>query len=239
VRLRCPRAPPPTPARRPPFAGKLAALPRVALGTFAAGARRRYRFELTYPNGPAVADNAYQGASTSIRFDWDAVAVGGSARPAPTPVPGTPEAGAAPSGGTAASPARGASTQAGSGSSSGSGGTTTPAGANGVGGSVAAFRVALGGAPKPLVSGRLVTWMSSTTPSTARVTGTVSFPGRRLKLRPATVKLQAKRRAVRLRLPAAAVKPGAKRRLTVRLKVTAAAGTRTATVRRTLRVTAR
>ena len=192
----------------PLFAGKLAALPRVALGTFAAGAQRRYRFELTYPSGPAVVDNAYQGASTSIRFDWDAVAVGGSARPTPTPVPGASGGGAtSPAGTAAATPARGASTPARSGSSSGSGGTATPAGANGVGGSVAVFRVALGGARKPYAKRRLVTWMSSTTPSKARITGTVSFPGRRLKLRPLTV--------------------------------TATAGTRKATIRRTLRVTAR
>jgi hypothetical protein len=223
----------------PLFAGKLAALPRVALGTFTAGAQRRFRFELTYPSGPAAVDNAYQGASTSIRFDWDAVAVGGSARPIPTPLPGPSGAGATPAAGSAASPARGASTPAGSGSSSGSGGATTPAGANGVGGSMTVFRVALGGARTPLVKRRLVTWMSSTTPSKGRITGTVSFSGRRLKLRPATVKLQAKRRTVRLPLPAAAVRPGGKRRLTVRLKVTATAGARKATISRTLRVTAR
>jgi hypothetical protein len=225
----------------PLFAGKLATLPRVALGTFAAGAQRRYRFELTYPNGPAVVNNAYQGASASIRFDWDAVAVGGSARPTPTPLPGASGTGATqPAAGSAAAPARGASTPARPGStSSGSAGTATVAGANGVGGSVAVFRVALGGARKPFAKRRLVTWMSSTTASKARITGTVSFAGRRLKLRPATVKLQAKRRTVRLRLPAAAVRPGAKRRLTVRLTVTATAGTRKATIRRTLRVTAR
>jgi hypothetical protein len=44
---------------------------------------------------------------------------------------------------------------------------------------------------------------------------------------------------VRLRLPAAAVTPGEKRQLTVRLKATATAGPRTATIRRTLRVTTR
>jgi hypothetical protein len=216
------------------YAGKLAALPRIALGTLAAGAERRYRFELTYPNGPAAVDNAYQGASSSVQFDWDAVSVGEAARPAPTPLPAPSGPTATPSivGGTGAAPAMGGAGPASTPSSTG-------AGANGLAGSVTVFGVALGGAPTPLVDGRLVTWMSSTSASTARVTGTVSFSGRRLNLRPTTVKLQSKRRTVRLRLPAAAVTPGVKRQLTVRLKATATAGTRTATIRRTLRVTTR
>jgi hypothetical protein len=219
------------------FAGKLAALPRLPLGTLAAGVRRRYRFELTYPNGPAAVDNAYQGASTSVRFDWDAVSVGGSARPAPAPPPPAPAPAAPPSGATGGS---GSSARGGvPATPAAAAPASTPAGANALAGSVAVFRVALGGARKPLVKGRLVTWMSSTTASTARISGTVSFAGRRLGLRPATAKLQARRRTVRLRLPAAAVRPGAARRLTVRLKVTATAGTRKATIRRSLRVTAR
>src|SRR6185295_13578374 len=72
------------------FAGKLATFTRASLGTFAPGASRRYRFELAYPNGPAVADNALQGATTSVQFDWDAAASGGAAGPNPTPVPATP-----------------------------------------------------------------------------------------------------------------------------------------------------
>jgi hypothetical protein len=217
------------------YSGKLAALPRVALGTLAAGAERRYRFELTYPNGPAAVDNAYQGASASVRFDWDAVSVGDAARPTPTPLPAPSGTTATPSivGGAGAAPAKG-------GTGSASTPSSTRAGANGLAGSVTVFRVALGGAGKPrLVNGRLVTSMSSTSASKARITGTVSFSGRRLALRPATVKLQAKRRTVRLRLPAAAVAPGVTRRLTVRLKATATAGTRKATIRRTLRVTTR
>ena len=72
------------------FAGKLGALPKVALGTFPAGAAHRYRFVLTYPAGtPAEIDNAYQGASTSIQFDWDAVAIGGAAGTPSTPATGS------------------------------------------------------------------------------------------------------------------------------------------------------
>ena len=59
-----------------------------------------------------------------------------------------------------------------------------------------------------------------------------------MKLRPTTVKLAPKARTVRLGLPAAAVR-GAKRRLTVRLTVTAASGARRDTLRRTLRVSSR
>ena len=59
-----------------------------------------------------------------------------------------------------------------------------------------------------------------------------------MKLRPTTVKLAPRAKKVRLRLPAAAVS-GPKRRLTVRLTVTAASGARNATLRRTLRVASR
>jgi hypothetical protein len=198
------------------FSGKLADFHRAALGTFAAGGARRYRFELAYPAGlPAVADNLLQGASTSVQFDWDAVASGGASRPAPTPVPSTPgPTPVVPRTPTPAPP------------------TTTAAPA------AAALTVALGPAARPVSGGRLVTWMSSSAPASARVTGTVAFSGKRVKLPETTVKLTAKRHAVRLRLPAAAVAPGAKRRLTVRLAITATAGGRKVTVKRTLGVTA-
>jgi hypothetical protein len=80
--------------------------------------------------------------------------------------------------------------------------------------------------------------MSSSASTTARVTGTVSFSGRRLALSPATVKLTAQRRTVRLKLPTAAVSSRAKRTLTVRLAIAAGTGARAVTVKRTLRVTA-
>jgi hypothetical protein len=78
----------------PVYDGSLAGFTGVALGTFAAGAAHRYRFELAYPAGrTAAADNPYQGASASVAFDWDAVATadGGATTPtAPTPTPTTP-----------------------------------------------------------------------------------------------------------------------------------------------------
>jgi hypothetical protein len=41
------------------------------LGTFAAGEKHRYRFDVTLP---ASTDNSFQGKSASIEFDWDAAA---------------------------------------------------------------------------------------------------------------------------------------------------------------------
>jgi hypothetical protein len=203
------------------FAGKLATFRRADLGPFAPGAARRYRFELAYPVGPPAVDNLLQGVSTSVQFDWNAVASGGASRPGPTPVP--PSLPPAPASGPPPAPTTPSAKPA---------PTPAPPPAS------AALTVALGPAPRPVANGRLVTWMSSSTATSARVTGTVAFSGRRVKLRPTTVKLTATRRTVRLKLPAAAVAPGAKRRLTVRLAIAATAGGRKVTVKRTLRVTA-
>jgi len=213
------------------FAGKLGALPKVALGTFPAGAAHRYRFALTYPAGiPAEIDNAYQGASTSIQFDWDAVPIGGAAGTTPT----TPPTGS----GTGPGGATGAA-----GGSAGTGGiapATPPTAADAIPATTAAstFRVTLVVRRKrPVVKGRLVTTLASTGASRARVTGTVSWKGhRRMKLFPTAVELAPRAKKVQLRLPAAAVS-GPRRRLTVRLTVTATSGARKATLRRTLRVT--
>jgi len=208
------------------FAGKLATFARASLGTFAPGASRRYRFQLAYRAAPAIADNALQGATTSVRFDWDATASGGAAGPSPTQAPATPTPVVA----APAAPAAPAATATGKAPTTAAPATTAPPP------SVAALTVSLGTAPTPVAKGRLITWMSSSTAATARVTGTVSFSGRRAKLPAATVKLTAKRRTVRLKLPSAAAKAGAKRALTVRLNIAATAGGRTTTVERTLRV---
>jgi hypothetical protein len=216
------------------FAGKLGALSRVALGTFPAGAAHRYRVALTYPAGvPAEIDNAYQGASASIRFDWDAVAIGGTAG---TPTTPATDSGSGAGGGT------GAAGGAGGGAGGGAAPATSPAASAAIPATTApaSFRVTLVVAgSRPVVKGRLVTAMASTGASRAHVTGTVSWEGHRpMKLRPMSVKLAPTARKVRLQLPAAAVR-GPKRRLTVRLTVTAASGARTATLRRTLRVSSR
>src|SRR3954449_1889258 len=202
------------------YAGKLAGFRGLALGTFAPGGARRYRFEVAYPAGRTAAmDDPYQGASTSLGLSWTATAI---AAPAPAPV--LPSAAPAPPPSAPAAPAPAPAAPAPAPT------PTAPA--------APALTVTLGAAAKPVAKGRLVTWFASSTAATARVTGTVSFKGHKaMKLRATSVKLAAgERQTVRLTLPAAAVAP--KRRLTVRLSVTATAGARTATVKRTLRVTA-
>ncbi|HEX2105485.1 MAG TPA: hypothetical protein VHF51_17660, partial [Solirubrobacteraceae bacterium] len=77
------------------YTGKLAAFTRAPLGTLGVGAAHRYRFEVTYPPGrAAAADNALQGATTSVAFTWDAVAT--ATTPTPTPPTPTPPALASP-----------------------------------------------------------------------------------------------------------------------------------------------
>lgn len=54
------------------YTGKIAALPPAALGTLAAGDSRTYDFRVLFPDaGPGV-ENAYQGSSMSVQFDWTA-----------------------------------------------------------------------------------------------------------------------------------------------------------------------
>ncbi len=54
------------------YTGLMSAMPTtIALGVFAAGATHRYQFTMTFPDsGLNGADNAYQGASTSVEYDW-------------------------------------------------------------------------------------------------------------------------------------------------------------------------
>jgi spore coat-associated protein N len=57
------------------YSGTVAAMGTQALGTFAAGAIHRYSFVVTFPDTGAPgagADNAYQGASTSVLYTWTA-----------------------------------------------------------------------------------------------------------------------------------------------------------------------
>jgi hypothetical protein len=64
----------PAPAPVQKYSGKLGAMGTIALGTYAPGDTHRYRFTVTFPDGGANgADNAYKGASTSVRYDWESV----------------------------------------------------------------------------------------------------------------------------------------------------------------------
>ena len=55
------------------YDGKIAALTPTALGTLAAGDSRVYEFRVSFPDAGAGAENAYQGSTMSVQFDWTAV----------------------------------------------------------------------------------------------------------------------------------------------------------------------
>jgi hypothetical protein len=58
-------------AAAPVYAGVVADLRTVELGTLAQGETRRYRFTVSFPSGrPEAIDNLYQGASTAVTFVW-------------------------------------------------------------------------------------------------------------------------------------------------------------------------
>ena len=57
----------------PIYSGTVAGMGTIALGTFAAGATHTFTFAVTFPDsGPNGADNAYQGKSTTVTYDWTA-----------------------------------------------------------------------------------------------------------------------------------------------------------------------
>lgn len=65
----------------PVYQGPLSSLPQVALGSFAPGEARNYRFTATLPNAgpapsPTTGDNLYQGSRMSVEFDWTATGPG-------------------------------------------------------------------------------------------------------------------------------------------------------------------
>ena len=51
------------------YTGTIAAMTSTALGTFAANEKHRYEFAVTFNSS---ANNAYQGDSSSVQFDWNA-----------------------------------------------------------------------------------------------------------------------------------------------------------------------
>ena len=69
------------------YEGTLSGLHGTDLGTLKKDEQRTYRFVVTFPDGGANgADNAYQGSSATIGFDWTAGAAGPSAPPADAPL---------------------------------------------------------------------------------------------------------------------------------------------------------
>jgi spore coat-associated protein N len=60
------------PAASTVYTGLMSAMPAtIPLGVSAVGVTHRYQFTVTFPDGgTGGADNAYQGASTSVEYDW-------------------------------------------------------------------------------------------------------------------------------------------------------------------------
>ena len=74
------------------YDGKIDALTPVALGTLAAGDSRVYEFRVSFPDaGPGV-ENAYQGSTMIVRFDWTAVNNGSDTDPPETTITSGPAA---------------------------------------------------------------------------------------------------------------------------------------------------
>ncbi len=71
------------------YAGTVAGLTPVPLGTFATAEARTYRFTVTFPNGTPAHDNPLQGASTTVRYDWTASAPDSSSPTDTTTLPTT------------------------------------------------------------------------------------------------------------------------------------------------------
>ena len=64
-----------TPNATVPYDGGVTSMGTISLGTFAAGAAKRYRFTVSFPDGglPATAttgDNAFQGSLATVKYDW-------------------------------------------------------------------------------------------------------------------------------------------------------------------------
>jgi len=71
------------------YSGSLSSMPARALGSFAAGEARTYKFVALLPaGGTAAADDPYQGSIAAVEFVWSGVAAGPSPGPAPAPSPG-------------------------------------------------------------------------------------------------------------------------------------------------------
>jgi hypothetical protein len=73
------------------YSGTIPAMAPVSLGSLAAGASRDYSFRILFPN-IGVGDNAYQGSSTSVQFDWTATNPGDDTDPPETTITGAPGA---------------------------------------------------------------------------------------------------------------------------------------------------
>jgi hypothetical protein len=69
------------------FSGPLGAFSDRDLGTFQPREGRSYRVTATFPDSGPGGDNAFAGASASVRFAWTATADGTAPAPTPAPAP--------------------------------------------------------------------------------------------------------------------------------------------------------
>lgn len=54
------------------YTGKIGSMGTIALGSYAAGVKHRYKFTVSFPDsGTPGAENAYQGDDTSVQYDWN------------------------------------------------------------------------------------------------------------------------------------------------------------------------
>jgi hypothetical protein len=78
------------------YSGALASMGTIALGHLGAGESRTYGFSVSFPGGafsPSSTDNLYQGAATSVQYDWTLEDSGGAGQVPPAerpPAPGSP-----------------------------------------------------------------------------------------------------------------------------------------------------
>jgi len=203
-----------TPGRTPAtvYAGKLAGLSAVGLGSMAQGETHRYRFTVTLPSS---VDDSFQGASSAVTFVWTATGAD---------VPTAPPSSGTGSGGAVGAPATTAE---------------APPVAK-VAGRLVRPRAALAvGARQRPKNGALVATVTCQAACRITLSGTVTVAGQRLKLPVVKSTLRKAGRApVRVKLPAKArLALAAKRPVAVRLTMKATIGTRVVTVRRTVRVT--
>jgi hypothetical protein len=72
------------------YNNKIGSLTPVALGALPAGDSRVYEFRVSFPDAGAGAENAYQGSTMSIRFDWSAINNGPDTDPPDTTISSGP-----------------------------------------------------------------------------------------------------------------------------------------------------
>lgn len=202
-------------APRTVYAGKLAGLSSVDVGSIAQGAKRSYHFTVTLPAG---VDDAFQGAASTVTFLWTATG-------ADIVTPPTGGTGSGAGAGTATRPAPATTAEA-------------PPVAK-VAGKVVRPKATLNARARQKAKTGLVA-ATVTCQGACRVTlsGTTTVAHKTLKAKPSRRTLrEAGRVRMKVRLPAqarAALAAGTP--LTVRLTMKATVGSRVITVRRTVRI---